>query len=77
MAVARERIPGQGAPMQFVGLFLAVLGTTLIVLAALQFGASILGESQGLAASLGIAGVVLLVLGAWLSLRRSGGRRRA
>ncbi len=48
--------------MRPVGLSLAVLGTALIVLAVLQFGASILGQSQDLAAYLGIAGVAVLVL---------------
>lgn len=54
--------------MRRVGLSLAVLGTALIVLAVLQFGAFVLGQSQDLAAYLGIAGAVVLVLGAWLSL---------
>jgi len=62
--------------MRRVGLSLAALGTALIVLAVLQFGASILGQSQDLAVYLGIAGAVLLVLGAWLSLFGPRGRRR-
>ncbi len=48
--------------MRRVGLSLAVLGTVLIVLAVLQFGAFVLGQSQDLAAYLGIAGAVVLVL---------------
>jgi len=62
--------------MQLVGLLLAVLGTALIVLSALQFAASVLGDSQALAAYIGLAGAILLVLGAWLPLRRTGERHR-
>jgi len=61
--------------MRRVGLSLAVLGTAPVVQAVLQFGAFILGESQDLAAYLGIAGAILLMLGAWLSLLGPGGRR--
>jgi len=57
--------------MQFFGATLAIVGTALIVLAALQLGASILGDSQELAVLLGVVGALLLLLGGGLTLRAS------
>lgn len=54
--------------MQLAGALLATLGTTLIVVAALQAGAAILGDSFALAVILATLGAVLMIPGAWLIL---------
>lgn len=55
--------------MRLFGVILATVGTALIVVACLQAGASILGDSLDLAAYPAILGSMLLVPGAWLMLR--------
>jgi hypothetical protein len=57
--------------MQAIGSIVALVGTALIVLAAVQFGTALLGDVPLLAPVLGIVGVLLLVVGAVMVLRES------
>jgi hypothetical protein len=66
---ASKKVP----PVQAIGSILALLGTALIVLAALQFGTAVLGKVMLLAPMLGVAGPILLAVGAWIVLRASQG----
>ncbi|HEX6819534.1 MAG TPA: hypothetical protein VF120_14245 [Ktedonobacterales bacterium] len=55
--------------MHVVGTLLAVLGTALILLAALQAGTALLGESAPLPVLIiGITGLALLALGGGMML---------
>lgn len=56
---------------QLVGAILAVLGTALVVLAALQAATFLLGDSVSLALVIGVAGFALLASGGGMMLRDS------
>jgi hypothetical protein len=57
--------------MQTTGTICALLGTALIVLAVLQFATLLLGDVRLLIPVLGVAGAVLLAVGAVIILRES------
>jgi hypothetical protein len=62
---------GRELQMQLIGAILALLGTALIVFAAIQAATAMLGDSLLVAVSIGAVGGVLLAAGGWMMLHES------
>jgi hypothetical protein len=57
--------------MQLVGAILALLGTALIVFAAIQAATAMLGDSLLVPLGIGAVGGVLLAVGGWMMLHEN------